>query len=163
MVLRRQSLRGSSWQGRRGFTLVELVIVILVVAILGALAAPAFQSFIRQQRIRTATYDLISDLSFARSEATKRSATVTMSKAGTWTGGWTITDAGGTTLRTHPAFASEIIITMGSSSIAFSLDGRASPASSFSVDDTAGSASVPIRYVCVDVSGRARSSDASCT
>ncbi len=147
----------------RGFTLVELVTVVTIVGILAAIAAPSFRDFIIQQRIRNAAFELMADLTFARSEAVKRNATVTMSKTGSWTGGWTITDAGGNTLRQHPAFADTMNIAMTSASIDFTLNGRASPAASFTIDDSAGKATIPVRYVCVDQSGRARSTDASCT
>ena len=148
---------------QRAFTLVEMLVVITIIGIIAALAGPAFQDFIVQQRIRAAVYELIADLNFARSEAVKRNATVTVSQTGTWTGGWTVTDAGGTTLRTHPTFPSSVTITMGSASLAYSLNGRASPTASFTIDDTAGKATIPARYVCVDQSGRPRSSDGSCT
>ena len=150
---------------QRAFTLIELVIVITIAGVLAALAGPGFQDFIARQRIRTTAYDLIADLNFARSEAVKRNATVTISKSGTWNGGWTITDAGGTTLRTHAAFPGSVtIVTVGGiASVAFSLNGRASPAASFTIDNAAGKATIPAKYICVDQSGRPRSSDGSCT
>jgi Tfp pilus assembly protein FimT len=46
-----------------------------------------------QQNIRNAAYELMSDLIFARSEAVKRNTSVTVSKVGTWTGGWTLPQA----------------------------------------------------------------------
>jgi type IV fimbrial biogenesis protein FimT len=147
----------------RGFTLVELLTVISIIGVLAALVGPAFLDFVVGQRIRNAAYELVADLSFARSEAIKRNATVTMTNAGTWTAGWTIADSGGTTLRQHAAFPATISITMGANSLGFSRDGRASAASSFTIDDSGGKAAIPPRYICVDLSGRPRSIDASCT
>jgi type IV fimbrial biogenesis protein FimT len=144
--------------------LVELLTVVTIVGVLAAIAGPPFFEFIVQQRLRNAAYDLIADLTFARSEAVKRNSTVTVAKVGTWTSGWTVKDAVlGTTLRQHPAFSDTVTITMGATSLDFNRDGRASPASSFVIDDTGGKATIAPRYVCVDASGRPRSTTASCT
>ena len=145
----------------RGFTLVEAIIVVFIAAVLATLAAPYFRNFIIQQNIRNASYELMSDLIYARSEAVKRNASVTVSKVGTWTGGWTVA-AGATTLRQHPAFPPSIMIDMANPSVDFYRNGRASGATNFTVDDTSGSSSIPAQCVSVDPSGRPRSSTGSC-
>ena len=109
-----------------------------------------------------AAFDLMSDITYARSEAVKRNTTITISKASTWTNGWTV-DVGATTLRQHPAFSSNITVTMGSSSIDFYLNGRASSLAQFTIDDTGGSASIKARCVSVDPSGRPQSTEGSCS
>jgi len=147
---------------QRGFTVVELITVICLAAIFAALAGPPFRDFIIQQRIRNAAYELMSDITFARSEAVKRNATVTISKVGTWTGGWTVA-AGATTLRTHPAFNNNITITMASSSVDFALNGRASGLASFTIDDTGGNPKIAARCVSIDPSGRPQSAQGSCS
>lgn len=53
----------------RGFTLVELMVVIAVMAILAVLAAPSFNEFIAKQRVKSAAYDLAQTLQTARSNA----------------------------------------------------------------------------------------------
>ena len=147
---------------QRGFTLVELLTVIVLCAIFAMLAGPPFRDFIIQQRIRNAAFELMADIVFARSEAVKRNTTVTISKVGTWTGGWTVA-AGGTTLRTHPAFNNNITVSMGSSSVDFNLNGRASSSASVTVDDTGGSATIIARCVSIDPSGRPQSVQGSCS
>ncbi|MHA6914994.1 GspH/FimT family pseudopilin [Ralstonia pseudosolanacearum] len=62
----------------RGFTLVELVIVIAIVAILVMFAAPSFQSTIQSARTTIEVNSLVSDLQFARSEAIKRGQPVSL-------------------------------------------------------------------------------------
>jgi type IV fimbrial biogenesis protein FimT len=57
---------------QRGFTLVELMIVIAVVSVLLLLAAPSFVDFIRMQRFKAINAQLVTDLHFARSEAFSR-------------------------------------------------------------------------------------------
>ncbi|QUP56666.1 prepilin-type N-terminal cleavage/methylation domain-containing protein (plasmid) [Ralstonia syzygii] len=73
------SYRMAAASGRaRGFTLVELVIVISIVAILVTLAAPSFQSTIQSARTTTEVNSLVNDLQFARSEAIKRGQPVSI-------------------------------------------------------------------------------------
>jgi type IV fimbrial biogenesis protein FimT len=148
----------------RGFTLIEMVIVVTIISILAALTGPAFRDMVIRQRIRTAGYDLMADLTFARSEAIKRNSSVTITKGGSnWTGGWTITDTGGATLRSHPALPDTVTITMAKSSIDFLLNGRASSSASFTIDDADGKSNIPAHCVSVDPSGRPRSTDGSCS
>ena len=106
---------------QRGFTVVEMVMVLVMVGVLAAIAGPFFRDFIIQQNIRNAAFELMSDLTFARSEAVKRNTSVTISKAGTWSNGWTVA-AGATTLRQHPALPSNITVTMASASVDFLLE-----------------------------------------
>ncbi len=145
----------------RGFTVVEVVMVMVMVAVLATLAGTPFRDFMIQQNIRNASFELMSDLIFARSEAVKRNTSVTISKVGTWTNGWTVA-AGATTLRQHPAFTSNITITMASASVDFLLSGRASTVASFTVDDTEGKSSIVARCVSVDPGGRPQSVEGSC-
>jgi len=56
----------------RGFTLVELMVAIAVVAILLTLAAPSFYDFILVQRLKAINAQLVTDMQFARSEAISR-------------------------------------------------------------------------------------------
>ena len=82
-----------------GFTLAELMIAIAVLGIILGIAVPSMQSFILNQRVRSASFDLTSDFLFARSEATKRNANVTIAaNGGSWQNGW-IVSAGGVTLK----------------------------------------------------------------
>lgn len=55
-----------------GFTAIELMVVVSIVAILAALAAPSFTPLIERWRVRSATDEVQSTLYFARSEAIKR-------------------------------------------------------------------------------------------
>ncbi|MCK7574682.1 MAG: GspH/FimT family pseudopilin [Chromatiales bacterium] len=76
-----------------GFTLIELVITIAILAILLSIAAPSFTRFTAEQRIRAAATDLQSALLIARSEAVKRRVNMTLSPAtGGWAAGWSLRD-----------------------------------------------------------------------
>lgn len=61
-----------------GLTLVELMIVLVVLAILATLAVPSFVELLRRQRVQAAAQSLVGDLQFARTEAQRRRATVTV-------------------------------------------------------------------------------------
>mgnify|MGYP000252802508 CR=1 FL=1 len=64
-------------QKQSGFTLMELMIVVIVVGILTAIALPSFQSTIERRRLVGAADNLFSDLQYARSEAIKQNKEIT--------------------------------------------------------------------------------------
>lgn len=77
----------------RGFTLIELMIVVAVVAVLASIAAPSFSSFVTGQRVKSAANEFAMAAMFARSEAVKRNGKVVLcvSSSGTScaaSGGW---------------------------------------------------------------------------
>jgi type IV fimbrial biogenesis protein FimT len=86
----------------RGFTLVELLVVVAIVAILAGLAAPSFKAMMASNRASAAASALQVSLSTARSEAVKRGADARVTvaangTAGVWSNGWTVfADATGT-------------------------------------------------------------------
>lgn len=69
-------------QGQAGFTLLELMVAITVLGILLAIGAPSFTRMIRDNRVAAQTNDLITALTVARSEATKRGTSVSVCAAG---------------------------------------------------------------------------------
>jgi type IV fimbrial biogenesis protein FimT len=66
----------SNWQGTRGITLIELMVVLSVIAVLGLLVAPRFNEMIVVQRLRGISTQLNTDLQFARTEAVARGRAV---------------------------------------------------------------------------------------
>ena len=68
-------------QANSGFTMIELMIVVVIVAILIALAAPSFTPLIERWRVRDSAETLTSTLFYARSEAIKRGGRVIMTKS----------------------------------------------------------------------------------
>jgi type IV fimbrial biogenesis protein FimT len=80
-----------------GFTIMELMIVIAIAGILVAVGIPSFRNLVKDNCLTTGTNLLVSSFQQARSEAVKRSTTLTItaSNAGVstneWGNGWTVT------------------------------------------------------------------------
>ena len=65
----------------RGFTLVEVMVVITISAILIAMAVPSFRTMIRSNEISSATNSVVAGLDVSRSEAIRRNTVVTMCRS----------------------------------------------------------------------------------
>ena len=115
---------------QRGFTLLELMITVAVLAILLSLGVPSFAETIRNNRVAAQTNELVTALSLARSEASKRGMPVSVCAGATacggaaesdWNTGWQVfTDLDGTAgqldggdllLMTSPAVVNQISVT----------------------------------------------------
>lgn len=64
---------------RRGLTFLEALIVMIVIAILTVLAIPSFITYIQEHRLTLTAESMFSVMQYARSEATKRNATIYVS------------------------------------------------------------------------------------
>ncbi len=149
-----------------GFSLVELAVTLAVAAVLVSLAAPNLDGFITNQRVRTAAYDLMGSIQYARSEAVKRRDDATVKPAGSgWADGWIVTDDAAEThanclangsdpncLRLQMALSGVAI--SGANTISFLPSGRASAAATLTICDSASSAKVDKRVITLSLSGR---------
>jgi len=61
-----------------GFTILELLLVVVIAGILLGIGVPAFGNFIRNARMTSAANDVMAALHYARSEAIKRRSAVTV-------------------------------------------------------------------------------------
>ncbi len=72
----------------QGFTLIELMVAISLLAVLAALAAPAMGDFIVRQRVASQAGDLALAMALARSEAIKSSTSIAVIPETVSPNGW---------------------------------------------------------------------------
>ena len=119
-----QSLRsGPIAQG--GFTLVEAIVAMTILAVIAGMSAASFSWLNQTTRIRSAAFDLVADLDFARSEAIKRNGDAVIAPVGgSWNNGWTVA-AGGTTLRQRGALGAQVaFVTPEPAALTYNAAGR---------------------------------------
>lgn len=137
----------------RGFTLIELMVALVLIAILAVMAVPSFRSFTANQQVKTASYDLLAALNYARSEAIKRNENVTVAAVGDdWAAGWQVT-SGATVLKAWDA-PGELEFGDSPTSFTYQSNGRVSGGLSAAVSVCKPDATQ--RIVNVDMTGHAR-------
>ncbi len=149
---------------QRGFTLIEAIIVMSILAILAGVSTSSFVWLNQTTQIRGAAFDLVADLDFARSEAVKRNDDVVVAPVGgAWGNGWTVTSAGNV-LRQRPALGGQISFTTAPGTLTFDGAGRASlvTVGNFQLCPPAGGGALNGRTVRVDASGLSRSTKTAC-
>lgn len=144
----------------RGFTIVELLVAIVVMAMLAAMGLPEFQNFIAAQRIKSASFDLYSSLLYARNEASHRRVDVTVTPTGNnWANGWEVQlGAGSTTvvpLRIQPAMRRVTSSTAGVA-LTYSKDGRTGAAAETAIALESDRSGVEGRCIYIEPNGAPR-------
>jgi len=154
-------------RGRRalgGFTLVELLVVMVVLAVGAVIAAPQLSQTLRIQRARAATTDLTSSLLLARSEAIKRRDQVRIAPQtpGDWTTGWRVAAAtSGNQLDRKDPLGEGIEVARAPATIVYERTGRLSTPGLVRVQVSDVGHGGP-RCITIDPSGLPRSSLGSC-
>ncbi len=172
------------WQGQRpdfrpphelcrifsvaGFTLIEMMVVVAIVAILAAMTAPSFNRFVVSSRVISATNDLVAALHLARSEAVTRNASVSLcpvslppgsgdacANSENWSGGWQVV-AGNNVLRLWDAPGGSLSVSGPAGGIAYGNMGRSDAAQiEISLDGIT-------RCVVVSLGGRVQANTGGC-
>lgn len=103
---------------QKGFTFIELIMVIAVAAILIGIGVPSFQALIDESRVTSSTNSMVEALNYARVEAVRRGSSVTLNASGTdktsWVNGFNVAQ-GTTRLRNYDAIETGVTITSSSS------------------------------------------------
>ncbi len=114
-----------------GFTLVELMIGIGLMAIIFAVAVPSFRNTIADTILTSATNNFVAATSLARSAAIRQPGNGTTSvvaiapAAGNeWGGGWNVLDTNGNLIRAFDAISADATMTSSNGVTALQFDGR---------------------------------------
>jgi len=139
------------------------MVTISLVAILVSLALPAMRDYLLNQRIKTASFDLITTLTYARSEAIKRNTDIDiLAKSEDWKNGWQV-KAGVTVLRDHPA-PKDLSFTAAETTVTYGKDGRLVAAvGNITIDVSPSDPDVSPRCISIDLSGRPNSVKGACS
>ena len=145
----------------KGFTLIELVISMAVVATLIGVAMPSFTSLIATQKVKTAASNLQSSLLLTRSESLKRNgdATLSPSVTGQWTTGWSISAQSTSVSVSGPVSGVTIA---GPSTVTFQSSGRLPTGSTDGVFKVSSTNTPDYRCVSISVSGVPRVMSSGC-
>ncbi|WP_332814659.1 GspH/FimT family pseudopilin [Ramlibacter sp.] len=150
-----------SWTGsqplryQRGFTLIELMVTVTLIAALLGLGVPSFRQFMDTQRVKSAAFDVAAALLMTRSEAIKRNKSITLAPVGgAWENGWTVKD-GATTLLKQDAVG--VTIEGPLPSLEFNAVGRVAATTTFEL-----TGSTAVRCVTIDLTGIPSTRSAAC-
>lgn len=171
------TLSSQARRTERGFTLIELMVTIAVAAILSAIAIPAFDNFVKNDRDATQINSLVSSFNYARSEAVKRNTSVGVqvcpssdgatcnTPALSWAAGWIVLDPDpailppANVLQSIPALAGPNVLSAtggGANGVTFKSNGAVVAPANVKVCDPRGGAYA--RDVEVSIVGRIASS-----
>lgn len=95
-----------SFATSRGFTLIEMLVVVALIAIIAAMGVPSYRSFVRESRLSSITEEMLVSMMLANTEATQQGKEIFIKPAsGTdWRFGWTVAASGAENLRVVQAF-----------------------------------------------------------
>jgi type IV fimbrial biogenesis protein FimT len=171
------AMRKSRLHSQKGFTMTELMTVVLILGILSAFAAPAMMKLIKTQKVRSNAYDLIADLTFTRSQAISRGFPIVIQGIGAnangWVYGWQVKDQNGNLLRQQgqcdpnssancPVLSNGINFTADVGAITFDRSGRSNAATINIAPTDSNATDDQKRCIKLDLSGRPRSMVGAC-
>lgn len=147
----------------RGFSLLELIIALAIVAILSAIAIPSFSTIIMKATLASQARELLGGAVLARSEAIKRSQVVTLcaSNNGTsctddsWASGWLVIGIDNRVLHKHKALPQGYLINAAVTRIKFNPSGLGATMANLTICRATPTVGNQERVVTVSATGRA--------
>jgi len=150
-------------QRHDGFSLIELMTVLVIIGVIATVGIPAFQDTIQSGRITQATNNMLGFLQLARSEAVTRRAPITVCASSdqanctantTWAQGAVMLQ-GATLIKAMSAAGTNVTINGAGNTLTYRSDGTLANAEAISICDTRGAESS--RQISITVIGQARS------
>lgn len=136
----------------KGFSLIELMVVIAIIAIVVAVAAPSYESMMAGSRLTSSSNTLVGALRLARSEAvtSKQNVFVCSSDdqatcAGSWANGGVVRRADGQVIRVLSAFPAGI--TVAGATIQYGANGQLAAAANLSVNNGTDTTTVQVNRI----------------
>ncbi len=130
----------------RGFSLLELMVVLAIVVIIASIAVPGFSSLIQNNRLNSATHSVLGALQIARSEAVTLRSAIKVCAANTalnacedttdWNNGVLIM-RGTTLLRAVPSAQTGVSVAASTKEVVYQGNGTTS-AATITVSDSSG-------------------------
>jgi type IV fimbrial biogenesis protein FimT len=145
-------------RSRRGFTLAEMMVVVVIIGLMAAMAGPRMMRWVQTVGQKGAVNQVVSDLTFARAQAVRRGQTVSLRLDNTTRYRVTADDAAGNVTRllttvdlgtTHRG--TSVVAMSGPGRIAFDSRGTIRPGSTTGLTIQRGSV---VKRVCISVVGR---------
>lgn len=154
----------------RGFTLIELMVTIAVLAIVISIAVPSFSNILRENRTLALTSELQGAIQLARSEAVKRRSNVVLCRRNTagdacangtdWANGWLILS--GTTVIKVWDSAGSMVVAGPNTGLTFKSNGTVVSTVNFAVN-ASGCSGTQKRTLAVSTIGSTTLDKVSCT
>ncbi len=147
---------------QRGFTLIELMVTVSIVAVLTLVAAPSFNEAFLSNKLASYANNFVASAQLARNEAIKRNATVTLCRSadastcaasGGWQQGW-IVKSGTTVIQQQAALSSDYLMTGDVYSVAFQASGAGATSATLKLCRATPSAGSQDREIKISATGR---------
>lgn len=125
----------------KGFSLIELIIVVVIIGIIATIGVPSYQGMMERGRITSASNNLLGAMQLARSEAATRRTNVTVCASGgqnacsgnDWSTGGLVITSDGEVIRLIPATED---VAIAGAAITFRSDGTPTASGTVTVDST---------------------------
>jgi type IV fimbrial biogenesis protein FimT len=141
----------------RGFTIIEILMVVVILGVFAGLAAPSMADLLAATAVRGASSDFYASLVAARSEAIKRRANATVAPIGAnWSTGWTVKIGANTFQQVDPLKPRVVVEPSTATAITYGMNGRVSAGAQTIKFSDSVRTTVPNRCVSVDTNGLPR-------